>query len=83
MPNDASSIAQLLQEMVEHQQAKVLKVARELVPDATPEDIRNPQDFLELSTDALFNYEDGILTGYLSMQTALRSQEKNESNSLE
>lgn len=83
MPNDASSIAQLLQEMVEHQQAKVLKVARELVPDATPEDIRNPQDFPELSTDALFNYEDGILTGYLSMQTALRSQEKNESNGLE
>ena len=36
MPNDASSIAQLLQEMVEHQQAKVLKIARELVPDATP-----------------------------------------------
>ena len=83
MPNDASSIAQLLQEMVEHQQAKVLKVARELVPDATPEDIRNPQDFPELSTDALFNYEDGILTGYLSMQTALRSQEKNESKGLE
>ena len=80
MPNDAFSIAQLLQEMVEHQQAKVLKVARELVPDATPEDIRNPQDFPELSTDALFNYEDGILTGYLSMQTALRSQRKNESN---
>ena len=53
------------------------------VADATPEDIRNPQDFPELSTDALFNYEDGILTGYLSMQTALRSQEKNESNGLE
>ena len=80
MPSDASSIAQLLQEMVEHQQAKVLKVARELVPDATPEDIRNPQDFPELSTDPLFNYEDGILTGFLSMQTAMHSHEKNESN---
>ena len=83
MPNDASSIAHLLQKMVEYQQAKVLKVAREIVPDATPEDIRNPQDFPELSTDALFNYEDGILTGYLSIQTALRSQGKNESNGLE
>ena len=76
MPSETSSIAQLIQEMVDQQLSKVLKVARELVADATPEDIRNPQDFPELSTDALFNYEDGILTGYLSMQTALRSQEK-------
>ena len=83
MPNDSSSIIQLLEEMVEHQRTKVLKVAREIIPDATPEDIRNPQDFPELSTDTLFNYEDGILTGYLSLQTALYNQENNESNGLE
>jgi hypothetical protein len=76
MPNDKSSITQLLEEMVEHQQTKVLKVAREIIPDATPEDIRNPQDFPRLSADSLFNYEDGILTGYLSMQTALRNRYK-------
>jgi len=82
MPNEASSIAQLLQEMVEYQQAKVLKVARELVPDATSEDIRNPQDFPELVTDSLFNYEDGILTGYLTLQTALRNKVYNENNGI-
>jgi hypothetical protein len=76
MSNDKSSITQLLEEMVDHQQTKVLKVAREIIPDATPEDIRNPQDFPELSADSLFNYEDGILTGYLSMQTALRNRNK-------
>jgi len=76
MPNDKSSITQLLEEMVEHQQTKVLKLAREIIPDATPEDIRNPQDFPGLSADSLFNYEDGILTGYLSMQTALRNRNK-------
>ena len=76
MPNDKSSITQLLEEMVDQQQIKVLKVAREIIPDATPEDIRNPQDFPELSADSLFNYEDGILTGYLSMQTALRNRNK-------
>ena len=76
MLNDISSITQMLEEMVEHQQTKVLKVAREIIPDATPEDIRNPQDFPELSTDSLFNYEDGILTGYLSLQTALRYRNK-------
>ena len=76
MPNDKSSITQLLEEMVDQQQTKVLKVAREIIPDATPEDIRNPQDFPKLSADSLFNYEDGILTGYLSMQTALRNRNK-------
>jgi len=76
MPNSKPSITQLLEEMVEHQQTKVLKVAREIIPDVTPEDIRNPQDFPELSADSLFNYEDGILTGYLSMQTALRNRNK-------
>jgi len=68
----------LLEEMVTHQQTKVLKVAREIIPDATPEDIRNPQDFPELSTDTLFNYEDGILTGYLSLQTALRNLKRRD-----
>ncbi|HAF89878.1 MAG: hypothetical protein CL918_06055 [Deltaproteobacteria bacterium] len=76
MLNDISSITQMLEEMVEHQQVKVLKVARGIIPDATPEDIRNPQDFPELSSDSLFNYEDGILTGYLSLQIALRNLNK-------
>ena len=76
MPNDNSAITKLLEEMVELQQIKVLKVARDIIPDATPEDIRNPQDFTQLSTDSLFNYEDGILTGYLSIQTALRNRNK-------
>ena len=66
----------MLEEMVEHQQAKVLKVARGIIPKATSEDIRNPQDFPELSSDSLFNYEDGILTGYLSVQVALRNLNK-------
>ena len=77
MTSEASSIAKLIQEMVDHQRKKVLKVARELVPDATPEDIRNPHDFPKLSTDILFNYEDGILTGYLSLQKALHSRLNN------
>tara|TARA_Y100000294_G_scaffold14942_1_gene13351 strand:- start:1825 stop:2058 length:234 start_codon:yes stop_codon:yes gene_type:complete len=76
MPNDNSAITKLLEEMVELQKTKVLKVARDIIPDATPEDIRNPQDFPQLSTDSLFNYEDGILTGYLSIQTALRNRNK-------
>ncbi len=78
MPENRHSTEELIQELIEHQQAKVLKVAREIVPDATPEDIRNPQDFPDLVVDTLFNYEDGILTGYLTLQTALRKRSRTE-----
>ena len=78
MPENRHSTEVLLQELIEHQQTKVLKVAREIVPDATPEDIRNPQDFPDLVADTLFNYEDGILTGYLTLQTALRKQTRTD-----
>jgi len=78
MPENRHSTEVLLQELIEHQQTKVLKVAREIVPDATPEDIRNPQDFPDLVVDTLFNYEDGILTGYLTLQTALRKQTRTD-----
>jgi len=74
MPEKRHLTEKLLNEMIELQQTKVLKVAREIVPGATPEDIRNPQDFPDLLADTNFNYEDGILTGYLTLQTALRKQ---------
>ena len=69
---EASESAQILEGLVVRQREKLLKVARELVPNATPEDIRNPQDFSELLNDPLFNYEDGLLAGLLSAQAALR-----------
>ena len=48
MPENRISTEELIKGLIQHQQSKVLKVAREIVPDATPEDIRNPQDFPEL-----------------------------------
>ena len=74
MLENRKSTEELIQELIQHQKSKVLKVAREIVPDLTPEDIRNPQDFPELVADTMFNYEDGILTGYLTFQTAFRKQ---------
>ena len=66
------TVESLLEEMISFQKQKVLKVAREIDPTLTPEDIRNPQDFPKIYQDFLFNYEDGILTGYLAVQKALR-----------
>ena len=63
-----------LQEMIKFQREKLLKLAREILPDLTPEDLRNPQDFPELIKDPFFNYEDGLLAGYLTVQIAMRSR---------
>ncbi|MGK5092618.1 hypothetical protein WDW89_11475 [Deltaproteobacteria bacterium TL4] len=68
------AIEATVEEMIEFQKKKVLKIAREIVPGATPEDIRNPQDFPDLYYDFYFNYEDGILTGYLSVQKAIQAR---------
>ena len=76
MTNDANSIKMLLEGMIKHQTTKVLKIARELIPNITPEDIRNPQDFPVLYKDIVFNYEDGILSGYLAIQTAINNLTK-------
>ena len=78
MSENKKSTEELIQLLIVNQQSKILKVAREIVPDATPEDIRNPQDFPELVADTLFNYEDGILTGFLTFQAALRKRIRSE-----
>jgi len=64
----------VLDDLITYQKAKVLKLAQRLVPGATPEDIRNPQDLQLLKTDPDFNFEDGILAGLLSAQMALRAE---------
>ena len=67
-------IKELVEKMVELQRTKVLNIARAIDKRMTPEDIRNPQDIPALYRDPGFNFEDGILTGYLSIRMALRSK---------
>jgi hypothetical protein len=64
----------LFTEMIEQQHSKVLQLARRVVPDVTPEDLRNPQDFPQLSRDPVFNYEDGLLAGLRSAHIAVRAE---------
>jgi hypothetical protein len=64
----------LLNEMIDQQEGKVLRLARRSVPDLTPEDLRNPHDFPQLSHDPIFNYEDGILAGLRSAHIAIRAE---------
>ena len=68
--------SQLFDRMIPQQQAKVLRLAREAVPNIGPEDLRNAHDFPELKEHPTFEYEDGILAGLISAQIALRAEIK-------
>ncbi len=64
-------IESLMQEMVEQQRAKLLSSARRIVPNATSDDILQPNDFPELENHPHFRYEEGILDGLQAAQAAL------------
>src|SRR5262245_26801527 len=63
----------VLAEIIAQQEAKVLALARTIVPRLTLEDVRNPHDFPALVASADFNYEDGILAGLKAAEMALRA----------
>jgi len=64
----------LFEELISNQRIKVLKLAREAVPDITPDDVLNPHDFPALKAHPTFEYEDGILAGFIAAQTAVRAR---------
>ena len=64
----------LLQGMIEQQRAKVLAIAQARHPGVTLEDLRNPQDLPDLDADSRFHFEDGLLSGLLSAQMAVRQR---------
>lgn len=75
---ETNQLLTLLDELIGHQQTKVLHIARELAPGITPEDLRNPQDYRILAENQRFNFEDGILAGYLSAKMAVLAELKNK-----
>lgn len=64
----------LLEAMITQQRAKVLRLAREAVPNIGPEDVLNPHDFPELRAHPTFEFEDGLLSGLVAAQVALRAE---------
>jgi hypothetical protein len=60
--------------MVKQQHTKVLRLARQVLPHLSEEDLRNPYDFAELMEHPTFEYEDGLLNGLIAAQMALRAE---------
>ncbi len=67
-------IDRLMLQLIDHQAEKVLDMARRIHPGLSSEDIRNPNDFLDLMASGEWNFEDGILSGYKAAHMALRAE---------
>lgn len=69
----------LLEAMIEQQKQKLLALARRLEPDLTQEDLLQPHNHPRIAAHPDFNFEDGILAGYLAALAALRAQRRSTS----
>ena len=70
---ESARLDALLEEMIEAQRARLLEVARRLDSGTTPEDLLQPHDHPALAASPDYNFEDGILAGYLAVRAALRA----------
>jgi hypothetical protein len=68
---DKRALFILIEEIAECQEKKVLRYAERSFPHLTREDIRQPNDFPALEEDPHFRYEEGVLEGVRTVQTAL------------
>jgi hypothetical protein len=70
--NDWAEIDALVQEIAAQQEACLLASGRRLIPHLTREDLLQPNDFPELEEHPHFRFEEGVLMGIRTVQTALR-----------
>ena len=56
-------IEAVIGELHQSQVMKVQRIAQDIIPGLSAEDIRNPDDFPELVSNPRFTYEDGIAAG--------------------
>ena len=67
-------IERLLEELITRQQARLLDLARRIEPAITSEDLLQPHNHPKISGNPDFNFEDGMLAGYLAIRAALRAR---------
>jgi hypothetical protein len=62
--------------MIADQRQRLLALARRLEPEVGPDDLLQPHDHPRLAASPDFNFEDGILPGYLAFRAALRASRR-------
>lgn len=62
---------ELFDELISFQEKKLLKLAQEINPQMTSDDILQPNDFPELENHPYFRYEEGVLKGLHTAKMAI------------
>lgn len=70
---DPDGIERLLDEMIAAQRERLAQLAHRIEPSLGPDDLLQPHDHPALARSADFNFEDGVLAGYLAFRAALRA----------
>ena len=71
-PVSPDELERLLEQMIAQQRRRVAEYAARVRPNVTDDDLLQPMDVEELRTSPEWNYEDGVLNGYLAAQAAVR-----------
>lgn len=66
-------IERLLEGMIAAQRERLAELARRIEPSLAPDDLLQPHDHPALAASPDFNFEDGVLAGYLALRAALRA----------
>ncbi len=70
-PTDPSATAALLEEMISSQRVRVMEIAGRIDPSLSADDLMQPHDHPKVANHPDFQFEDGILAGYLAVRAAL------------
>lgn len=66
----------LLNELIFQQKSRLFILAKEIIPSITNDDLLQPCDFPELENHPYFRYEEGVLAGLLTVQSAFLAQNR-------
>jgi hypothetical protein len=72
-PHSIESLDSLLEEMISGQQERLRALAARIAPHLTEEDLLQPHDHAAVRNHPDFQFEDGVLSGYLAVRAALRA----------
>lgn len=76
-----SDVEKTLQELIHAQEDRLFSLGKRFVPHLTKEDLLQPNDFDELEHNPHFRYEEGVLSGLLTVQMAFLAMRKERLNS--
>ena len=72
--DDPAPIAALIEEMIEAQRVRRMAIACRIDPSLSVDDLMQPHDHPKVANHPDFQFEDGILAGYLAVRAALRAR---------